>query len=41
MPDETALNNLPLGELEITRTHLYDMDEDYLARPEIQQPLPE
>jgi len=35
------LNSFPLGELEeTTRTPSYYMDEDYPARPEIQQPLP-
>jgi len=33
---------LPLGELEeTTRMPAYYMDEDYPARPEIQQPVPE
>jgi len=44
MPDETdakmILTASPFGELEeTTRTLSYYMDEDYPARPEIQQPL--
>jgi len=36
------LNRFPPGEIEeTTRTSLYYVDEDYPARPEIQQPLPE
>jgi len=36
------LNSLPLGQLEeTTRTPSYYVDEDYPARPEIQQPVPE
>jgi len=36
------LNSFPLGELEETSgTPLYYMDEDYPARPETPQPLPE
>ena len=36
------LNSFPLGEQqETTRTPLYYVDQDYPARPEIQQPLPE
>jgi len=36
------LNSFPYGELEeTTRTLLYYVDEEYLARPEIQQSLPE
>jgi len=41
MPDKTdATKSIALGELEEnTRTPSYYVDEDYPARPEIQQPL--
>jgi len=45
VPDEKCqedLNSCPFGEREeTTRTPSYYVDEDYPARPEIQQPLPE
>jgi len=44
MPDETDAKKILSSPLENWRTTgmpLYYMDEDYPAKPEIQQPLPE
>jgi len=39
---QADLNNFPLGELEeTTGTPPYYVDEEYTARPEINEPLPE